>query len=199
MQLIHGMPLIWKQKINDSQKNDEKMYVVQGHHLIKNTRVIVLEKLTAREIYSVLILWLGNTPTSQKYFGEVFPNENLDWKKIYVLPRAVTINSFQRNFQCKIFHNILHLNKMLFTFGKIKTPLCSFCYSCDEAIKHIFLECICVKQSWNHLRLFLMNDISLPILTPHTTNFGFINRIENSVYKITNHILLIFKLTRLQK
>ena len=56
MQLIHGMPLIWKQKINDSQKNDEKMYVVQGHHLIKNTRVIVLEKLTAREIYSVLIL-----------------------------------------------------------------------------------------------------------------------------------------------
>ena len=43
-------------KINDSRKNDEKMYVVQGHHLIKNTRVIVLEKLTAREIYSVLIL-----------------------------------------------------------------------------------------------------------------------------------------------
>ena len=39
-----------------------------------------------------------------------------------------------------------------------------------------------------------MNDISLPILTPQTAIFGFINRIENSVYKITNHILLIFKL-----
>ena len=88
---------------------------------------------------------------------------------------------------------------MLFTFGKIKTPLSSFCHSYDETIKHIFLECICVKQLWNHLRLFLMNDISLPILTPHTTNFGFINRTENSAYKITNHILLIFKLTRLQK
>ena len=83
---------------------------------------------------------------------------------------------------------------MLFTFGKIKTPLCSFCHSYDETIKHIFLECICVKQLWNHLRLFLTNDISLPLLTPQAAIFGFINGIENSVYKITSHILLIFKL-----
>ena len=83
---------------------------------------------------------------------------------------------------------------MLFTFGKIKTPLCSFCYSYDEAINHIFLECTCVKQLWNHLRLFLTNDISFPILTPQTAIFGFINGMENSVYKIKNHILLIFKL-----
>ena len=39
-----------------------------------------------------------------------------------------------------------------------------------------------------------MNDISLPILTPQTASFGFINGIENSAYKITNHILLISKL-----
>ena len=135
-----------------------------------------------------------NTPTSKKYFGKVFSNENLDQKKIYLLPRVVTINSFQRNFQYKILHNILYLIKMLFNFGKIKAPPCSFCHSYDETIKHIFLECICVKQLWNHLRLFLMNDISLPILTPQTAIFGFINGIENSVYKITNHILLIFKL-----
>ena len=39
-----------------------------------------------------------------------------------------------------------------------------------------------------------MNDISLLILTPQTVIFGFINGIENSVYKIRNHILFIFKL-----
>ena len=63
-----------------------------------------------REMYSVLLLSSGNTPTSQKYFSKVFPNENFDWKKIYILPRVVTINSFQRNFQYKILHNILYLN-----------------------------------------------------------------------------------------
>ena len=135
MQLIHAIPLIWKQKINDSEKNVEKKYVVQDHHLTKNTRV--LDKLTAREIYSVLILLSGNTPTSQKYFGKVFPNENFDWKKIYILPRVVTINSFQSNFQYKILHNTFYLNKILFTFGKIRTPLCSFCHSYDETTKHM--------------------------------------------------------------
>ena len=39
-----------------------------------------------------------------------------------------------------------------------------------------------------------MNDISLPILTSQTVIFGFLNGIENRVHKITNHILLIFKL-----
>ena len=194
MQLIQTIPLIWKQKINDIEKNVEKSYVVHNHHLIKSTRIIALDTLTAREIYSVLLLSSGNTPTSQKYFGKVFPNENFDWKKIYILPRVATINSFQRNFQYKILYNILYLNKMLFTFGKTKTPLCSFCHLYDETLKHIFLECIYVKQLWDHLRLFLMNDISLLILTPQTAIFGFINGIESNVYKIKNHILLIFKL-----
>ena len=123
-----------------------------------------------RNIFSV-------TNIVKKYFGKVFPNQNFDWKKIYILPSLVTLNSFQGNFQCKILHNILYLNNMLFTFGKIKTPLCSFCYSNDEAIHildHIFLECTCVKQLWNHLKLFLTSDISFPILTPQTAIFGFI-------------------------
>ena len=130
----------------------------------------------------MLLLLSGNTPTFQKYLDRAFPNENFDWKKNYILPRVVITNNFQLNFQYKILHNILYLNKMLFTFGKTKTPLCSFCHPCDETIKHIFLECIYVKQLWNHLRLFLTNDVSLPILTPQTDIFGVTNKIENSVY-----------------
>ena len=83
---------------------------------------------------------------------------------------------------------------MLFSFDKRKALLCSFFHSYDETIKHTFLECIFVKQLRNHSRLFLTNDISLPILTPQTAIFGFINGIENNTYKITYHILLIFKL-----
>ena len=35
MQLIHAIPLIWKQIINDSKINVETNYVVKDHHLIK--------------------------------------------------------------------------------------------------------------------------------------------------------------------
>ena len=151
MQLIHAIPLIWKQKINDSKKNVERNYVVQNHDLIKSTKVIALEKLTTRETYSVLLLSSDNTPTSQKYFSKIFPNENFGWKRIYILPRIV-INNFQHNFQYKILYNILFLNKTLFTFVKTKAPVCLFCHSYNQTIKHIFLGCICVKQLWNHLR-----------------------------------------------
>ena len=107
MQLIHRIPLIWKQKINDSEKNVEKKYVVQDHHLIKNTWVIVLEKLTAREIYSMIaythtlhMLSSGNTPTFQKLFQQSFSKwkprleENLYITKSshYILPKVVTFN-----------------------------------------------------------------------------------------------------------
>ena len=133
----------------------------------------------------MLLLSSGNIPTSQKYYDKVFPNVNFDWKKNYILPRVVTINSFQHNFQYIRLHNI-YLNKILFALGKTKTFLGSFYHSCNEAIniKHIFLECICVKKLWNYLRLFITNDISLPILTQQTAIFGFTNRIENNVIKL---------------
>ena len=65
------------------EKNVEKSYALQEYHLTKNIRAIILDELTAREIYSVLQQLSGNTPTSQKYFGKIFPNENFDRKKIY--------------------------------------------------------------------------------------------------------------------
>ena len=58
-------------------KKMSKKHVVQDHNLIKNTRVIVLEKLTATETHSVIILSSGNPLTSQKYFGKVFPELRL--------------------------------------------------------------------------------------------------------------------------
>ena len=90
IQLICAILLIWKEKINDSKKDVEPNYVVQDS-LIKNTRVIVLHKLTTRELYSVLLLSSGNIPTSKNCYDKVFPNENFELKKNYILPR-VTFN-----------------------------------------------------------------------------------------------------------
>ena len=42
--------------------------------------------------------------------------------------------------------------------------------------------------------LHTLQYISLPRLAPQTAIFGFTNGIENNVYEITSHILLIFKL-----
>ena len=86
MQLIHAIPLIWKQRINDSEINVETNYIAQDHHLTENTSVIVFQKLTVREIYSVLLLSSGSTPTSQKYSRKVFTNEHFVGRKFIYYP-----------------------------------------------------------------------------------------------------------------
>ena len=58
----------------------------------------MLHKPAVRELYLVLLLLLGSIQGSQKYYDKVFPNENFDQKKSYILTRVVTINSFESNF-----------------------------------------------------------------------------------------------------
>ena len=84
IQFIHAIPLIWKQKINDSEKNVETNYVVQDHHLIKNTTAIVLHKQTARELFSLLLLSSGHIPTSQNIMIKFFQMKiSIEKKFIY--------------------------------------------------------------------------------------------------------------------
>ena len=76
-------------------------------------------------------------PTSQIYF-ESFFETSLDWEKICLMPRKVTVDTFTRIFQYKIINNILYLNKKLHIFKKVHSPLCSFCKSNDEITFFIF-------------------------------------------------------------
>ena len=190
-QLIHAIPQIWKDKIKQNLSKNESNLLVLNHHLIKNARILTLDKLTAKEIYSILISSLKNKPTSQNYFENSFPNYTFDWKQIYLLPRIITINSYQRNFQYKILHNILYLHKTLYIFGKIDSPLCSICHSNDETVAHLFCKCVRVSQLWSQLRIFFSTDLNLPLLTPQTAIFGFLAKTDKCIFKITNHLLYI--------
>ena len=79
MQWIHVIPLIWKQKTNNRKIKHRDEYDIRTRQSPnKKARMIVSDKITAREIYSALLLLSGNTPTSQKYFDKAFPNENFD-------------------------------------------------------------------------------------------------------------------------
>ena len=193
-ELIHAIPQIWKNKTKQNLTKNEGNPLVLKHHLIKNARILTLDKLTAKEINSILISLLKNKPTSQSHFENSFSNCTFDWKQIYLLPQIITINSYHRNFQYKILYNILYLNKKLYIFGKTDSPLCSICHSNDETVAHLFCGCVRVSQVWSQLRIFFSNDLNLPLLTPQTTIFGFLVETNKCTFKITNHLLLIFKM-----
>ena len=82
------------------------------------SRIIIVEKLSSKELYSLLISAINHQPTSQKYFDNLFPNIELPWKGIYLTRRKATANSHLRCFNYKIINNVLYLNKKLFLCGK---------------------------------------------------------------------------------
>ena len=69
--------------------------------------------------------------------------------------------------------------------------LCSFYQSENETPIHLFHGCIKTNLLWYKLKKFLQAKTDLPVNTPQSAIFGFLNYENNS--DIINHLLLIFK------
>ena len=150
-----------------------------------------MSKLNSVTLYETLIEANEIKPTSQTYFQNLFPNFNLDWKSIYLLPRRVTLDTNLRMFQYKLLNNVLYLNKMLFRFKKVDSPLCSYCNEEEETLLHLFHSCLKTKQLWNRLRQYFSQFINIPLSTPQSSILGIFDNNQHS--ELINHLLLIFK------
>ena len=168
------------------------MLVVKDHHSLRGSRIITLEKLSSKELYSLLISAIDHPPASQKYFDNLFSIIELPWKEIYLTACKATANSHLRCFHYKIINNVPYLNKKL--FSNTQSPLCSFCYTKAETTLHVFHKCSVTEILWN--QLFFETDLYFLDLTPQAVLFGFTNESENNLN--INHILLILKGTVMQ-
>ena len=81
--------------------------------------------VTAAIAYQVLLKNIVKPPTAQRFLNNLMRLNSIDWTKVYMLPKQVTIESSLRSFQYKILNNILHLNEKLFKFKIVASPLCS--------------------------------------------------------------------------
>ena len=75
---------------------------------------------------------------------------------------------------------------MLFRFGKIDSPLCSFCKMMEETLLHLFDNCTKTKLSDQ-----LKETLSFPSLMPQSAILGHID--HSNDYLLINHIILIYK------
>ena len=192
LQLVNAIPEMPKKCIKQTSENTS-LLVVKDHHLLRDSRIIILEKLSSKELYSLIIFAINHQPTSQKYFDNLFPNFELPWKDICLNACKAAANNHLRSFNYKIINNVLYLNEKLF-FDKSQSTFCSFCHNEAETTLHIFHKCSVTKTLWNQLSLFFETDLNLPDLTLQAALFDFINESDNNLNILQNHILLIFKL-----
>ena len=85
--------------------------IIHGHHLIRGSRIITLEKLRSTERYSILILKVQNKFLSNIYCKNLFNQYIIDWAAIYMLWCLVIYNIYMQSFQCKILIPICNLKQ----------------------------------------------------------------------------------------
>ena len=120
-------------------KGNAKSLVIFDHHIVRNSQIHSLNKLTSKQLYLILVEANTVKPTAQDYFENLFETSQFKWKNIYFLILNTTLDIKACMFQYKVVHNILFANRMLFKFGKVTSPRCSFCKLHDETITHLFM------------------------------------------------------------
>ena len=72
LQLTDAIPKAWKNIVQNNINNNGSL-TIKDHHVIRRTRIVSINKLTARELYSTLMSNIENKPTSQIYFENNVP------------------------------------------------------------------------------------------------------------------------------
>ena len=72
---------MWKKCIKQTSETTS-LLVVEDLHLLMGSRIIILEKLSSKELYSLLISAIDQYPTLQRYSDNLFPNIELPSKEM---------------------------------------------------------------------------------------------------------------------
>ncbi len=110
-QLLHSLPPGWRQSVLDDIASADD--VVPMQEILQCTKLIPIEKLILKQIYQILIRKRAHTPTSKTYYATKFPSIENSWLKIYMMPRKITKNAYDRIFQYIILSNIFLGNPTL--------------------------------------------------------------------------------------
>ena len=195
LQLVNTIPPDWRQIV----RQDAPMEGNYTQGLLQCTKIIPIEKLVSRQIYSILIRNRNHSPTSKAYFNEKFQDIQNDWLKIYTLPRKITKNAYDRVFQYKIINNTLYLNKKnCLSLVNRKVAYAPFVQTLDEDPEHLFFACPHTIALWTGLQDALSPNIMLENLNAKSALLGFIDAAPSDSIRL-NHILLLFKIYLYQR
>lgn len=193
--LIKAIPPKWKDLLKSQDPTQDFSLLPLDSVKIEDARVVVLQKIHAKTVYSSLLKKCLGRPTSQSLVSRLISIDISDdalWKQIYLLPRKVSVESSLRVFQYKILNNILYLNKHLYKMKKVESPLCSQCQLVEETIAHFFCECHKTKQIWFAIQSWLKDAIQLPNLSYRLAVIGD-PQLQAEKLVLVNHIILLFK------
>ena len=130
-----------------------KLNIDPGTHNAPSERpaavnTLINENMKASQIvYNALISSNSQMKIVTKW-ESIFEDE-LEWSKIFLLPKKTTKDTKLRWFQYRLLHRILPSNTYLKKIGIKNDDKCGFCNHDVEDINHLFWHCEKVQTFWN--------------------------------------------------
>ena len=122
---------------------------------------LLKEKKGCRTFYDQLIQ-VDQIIRQEKWINEMGYINDQEWNRY-----NTNINNLSevilKDFQFKINNKILVTKTFLHKIRKVEDNLCSYCKREPETILHLFVECDKVKEFWQSLHIWLMQNVNISI------------------------------------
>ena len=195
--VYNAIPHTWKRNIKASSLNADTPQQVT-HNVLENAIMVRinynrskrLDDMSSKDFYNILLTKESTPPIVQGKLQRIFGYTGDQINYIFKLPFLTTIDSKTREFQFKITHDILPLNKWLYRVHLSSTNLCAFCKEEPETQLHFFVSCSFTKKFWKEVTTIL-NTPNFPELSPTVILYGFLGQQSNS--NLINQIILTGK------
>jgi len=119
---------------------------------------------SSSSMYWDIIGLIFKEPSCIKSWQQIYAiNFNKDqWKKIFTLPRSLTLDSKLIEMQLKIIHRIYATDSYVSNFAKDVSKLCQYC-NIQNNIFHWFSECQKLETFWKHFDNWINSELGLSI------------------------------------
>jgi hypothetical protein len=155
-----------------------------------NDNVIPIIGVSSRMVYSLLLSNISEDPTAKINIERNYGTDI--WESACENIYKTSIDTYLRNFQYKIIHNFLPVNKKLYTWKLVDSPRCSYCFTEIETLEHLFCECSITKTFYLSIREWCKTfNVKLPQMNITTILYGFLPPNINNA--LVNSLILLYK------
>jgi hypothetical protein len=144
-QLMSAIPVCWKSFISNLKR--PRVRVCKPN--MRNVNWLSGAKIN-NSIYNVFLQKhiSVDVPQHVEFYWHDILDLIIPWKTVYSLPHNITLDPKLRQFQYKLIMKFLPSNRLLYKWGLITSPICTFCDEVDEDYFHLFWDCRYVFLFW---------------------------------------------------
>ena len=119
-----------------------------GCFILVNNLKKNIKDVKCRDIYDSLKRTKVDCSKANVRYSEEFRIDKDEWQMIYGLLHTMKITNKTKENSFKILHNYVATNDLLNKIGVLSSPRCNFCNLYKQNTKHLFFECITVRNFW---------------------------------------------------